>query len=44
MRMAVVALGGIGGHFFDWHNATLQLAAADVFELDGGVTDVKVLT
>lgn len=43
MGMTVVAPDGAAGHFFDGHHAAFQFAAADVFELNGGMADEKVL-
>ena len=33
----------MSGHFFDGNDASLQLIAANVLELDGGVGDLEVL-
>src|ERR1035438_8162234 len=44
MRVAVVgAAGGASGHLFNGDYAALELAAADVLELNGGMADVKVV-
>lgn len=43
MDMAVVALAGLARQFFHGHDAAFQLAATDVFKLDGGVADEIVV-
>ena len=43
MRATVFACAA-AGHFFNGDDAALQLSAADVLELDGGVADAKVVT
>ena len=42
MDMAVVALAGLARQS-DGHDAAFQLAATDVFKLDGGVADEIVV-
>ena len=43
MYMAVTALAGAAGHIFNGRHTAIELVAADVLELDGGVADLEVL-
>ena len=42
MGMAVMTETCVGTHFFDRNDTALQLFAAYVFELDGGVHDLEM--
>ena len=41
--MMVVIVAGVGDHLADWHYASVDNFAVGMFELDGGVMDVKFL-
>lgn len=43
MHVAMMALGSAAGQFFHGHDAAFQLAASDVFKLNRGVLDEKVV-